>query len=227
MNEKINRILRDPYLRTAVVGAVCFGIGYWLGKRDRTIARTIPVPDHPFIKETLTDRIEDEKGNTVVLVEETREFTVEEAEEELGVLPVDEQGSMAIISAMREDDWDWEAEMAQRTDLEPYILTKDEFYVEENAENGYTQTTLTYYAGDDIMTDQDDKPVYNYQTITGPLRFGHGSDDQHVLYVRNDVRKAEYEILYEPGLYSVMVLGLDYEEEPNNLKHSFRMRPED
>lgn len=128
-----------------------------------------------------------------------------------GNLDVEEEPVVTeSVFAGDDDDWNFELEMMQRSATEPYILHKDEFYAEEK---GYTQTTLTYYDGDQIMADQEDAPIYNHEKVTGPLRFGHGSGDKNVVYVRNDRLKAEYEILYDSGLFSVEVLGLDI---PNN-----------
>lgn len=116
------------------------------------------------------------------------------------------------IFAADDDDWNSELEMMSRSTTAPYILHKDEFYAEEK---GYTQNTLTYYAGDEIMADEEEAPIYNHEKVTGPLKFGHGSGDQNVVYIRNDRLKAEYEILLDSGLYSEEVLGLDI---PNNAR---------
>ncbi len=86
---------------------------------------------------------------------------------------------------------------------------------------------MTYYAGDNIMNnDEEESPMYNHDGITGPLRFGHGSDDPNVVYIRNDKRKVEYEILYDPGLYSEEVLGLEIEnnQRAKDIKHSNNRR---
>jgi hypothetical protein len=116
------------------------------------------------------------------------------------------------------DPWDYDEEVAKRTEDAPYILHRDEFYAEEK---GYIQVTLTYYEGDNVMTDEDDSPVYNYEVVVGPLKFGHGCDDPNVFHVRNDTREAEYEILRDRGFYSIEVLGLEHEKstDPNEEKH--------
>lgn len=121
--------------------------------------------------------------------------------------------------AVDDDDWNYESEVRNRTEVMPYILHKDEFYADEKE---YSQITLTYYAGDNILVDEDDTPVYNHERVVGPMRFGHGSADPNVFYVRNDVRKAEYEILRDSGLYSVEVLGLEIEnnQRVRDLRHS-------
>lgn len=127
-----------------------------------------------------------------------------------------------------EDVWDQEAEEATRTTAAPYVIHKDEYWREEM---DYTQTTLTYYEGDNILVDQEDVPIYSFPAIVGDLKFGHGSQDQNVFYVRNDALKAEYEIIKDRGRYEVIILGMQAEEEAerSSLRHSSlpRFRPDD
>lgn len=133
-----------------------------------------------------------------------------------------EEESVVNIFASEDTEWNQEAEEASRQNAtEPYVISKDEFYSDEL---GYTQTTLTYYQGDDILVDQEDIPVYNYTATIGELKFGHGSQDANVFFVRNDKNKAEYEIIRDRGHYSVEVLGLEAEAQTERaqLKHSLR-----
>lgn len=279
MNENLNKILRHPAVAPAFAGAICFGIGYALGKKNRIVARTIPsktdiwegravdpfdmphedpigrinwvTPDGSPVGEDDISRIfkqlkDEEQPAKVIFVENDDNplytgvkvdsfengFVVsgtnyEKVKETQVETMVNEDGDGLTVFESTDEVWVWETEIAGRTTLEPYILHKDEFYGEETED--YTQTTLTYYAGDDILVDQDDKPVYNYHSVVGPLRFGHGSDQEGVFYVRNDKLKAEYEVVHDDGLYSVEVLGLEIEENDRvkGLKHSVpRFRPE-
>ncbi len=123
------------------------------------------------------------------------------------------------IFANDDDDWNYAREVRNRTPEEPYVIHKDEFYSDEK---GYAQSTLVYYSGDNILCDEDDTPVYNHDRVTGPLLFGHGSGDPNVVHIRNDSRKSEYEILYDPGLYSQDVLGLEIEDNQRvkGIEHS-------
>lgn len=133
-----------------------------------------------------------------------------------------EEENVVNVFASEDTEWDQEAEEASRQNsTEPYVISKDEFYSDEL---GYTQTTLTYYQGDDILVDQEDIPVYNYTATIGELKFGHGSQDANVFFVRNDKNKAEYEIIRDRGHYSVEVLGLEAEAQTERaqLKHSLR-----
>ena len=115
-------------------------------------------------------------------------------------------------------NWAYEEEMKTRTEDKPYVIHRDEFYGEER---DYAQSTLTYYDGDNIMVDEEDVPVYNFEDVVGPLKFGHGTDDPNVFHVRNDRLQAEYEILHDRGHYSVEILGLESadQKDPNEEKH--------
>lgn len=117
------------------------------------------------------------------------------------------------------EGWDYEVERLRRNSTEPYVLHRDEFF---DNDTEYAQVTLTYYAGDDILADENGAPVYNRERVIGELRFGHGSDDPNVFYVRNARRRCEYEVVHDDGLYSVEVEGLDIEDNQRakDLKHS-------
>lgn len=120
------------------------------------------------------------------------------------------------------DGWDYEFERSTRTKEVPYIIHADEF---SGDEMGYeSQTTLTWYEGDHILTDSNDVPIYNPHTVVGELRFGHGSGDPSVVYIRNERLEAEYEVLLDPGSYEVIVLGgasdIEAEYEGSDLRHS-------
>jgi len=123
------------------------------------------------------------------------------------------------VFAQTDDDWNLRKEVASRVNKNIYILHRDEFYEDEMS---FTQVTLTYYEGDNIVCDEDDTPIYNYQAVIGEMNFGHGSGDPNVFYVRNLKLKAEYEIVKDEGHYSVEVLGLEIENEARvqDLRHS-------
>lgn len=124
-----------------------------------------------------------------------------------------------------EDEWDMEEELAARTPEKPYTLHVEEFL---NDERGFAQTTLTYFVGDDILTDDKDVPIYNKQDVVGDLVFGHGSNDANVVYIRNEKLKAEFEVLRDSGKYEQVILGIEADEEYSrrDLKHAHfpRMR---
>jgi hypothetical protein len=79
-----------------------------------------------------------------------------------------------------------------------------------------------YFAGDNILCDDKNVPIYNHDSVTGALRFGHGSKDPNVVYVRNPDLQAEYEVVRDRGYFQVEVLGAVLEEayEEQELRHS-------
>jgi hypothetical protein len=99
-----------------------------------------------------------------------------------------------------------------------------------NNEMDYNQETLTYYKGDDIVADQSDTPIYNHSGLMGDLKFGHGSGDANVVYIRNDSIQMEWEVLLHEGSFEVEVVGLqverEYEESDIKHAHERRFRPD-
>lgn len=124
------------------------------------------------------------------------------------------------VVILNHDDrgWDYEEELSTRDPMAPYVIHQEEFI---NDEMGYHQETLSYYAGDDIMADTDDTPIYNYSGLMGELKFGHGSRDPNVVYIRNEAIHMEWEVLLNPDAFSEEVLGLALEKDnENDLRHS-------
>lgn len=125
-----------------------------------------------------------------------------------------------IFKDNSDGDWDYTAELPGRGKDFPYIIHHDEYYANEM---DCTHTTLTYYKGDDILVDEDDAPIYSYARIVGELKFGHGSKDPSIVYVRNELLGAEYEVILDHGFFQIEVLGQQLEDDlGKDVKHSVR-----
>jgi hypothetical protein len=114
--------------------------------------------------------------------------------------------------------WDYAVEVRNRNEDEPYILHVNEFRTNER---DWSQTTLTYYEGDDTLSDERDGVIENQDETIGiknMWRFGHGSEDPSIFFVRNSRLELEIEVIHHPGKYAIEVQG--YEEDRNDLKHS-------
>lgn len=117
-------------------------------------------------------------------------------------------------------EWDYGIEIAHRTPEAPYIISVDEFFGEEK---GYRQSNATYYRGDDILADEQDTPIYGHDRLLGELRFGHGSNDKNVVYVRNEQTQQEWEVILHTGKFEEEVMGLSQDREIEaELRHSER-----
>jgi hypothetical protein len=121
------------------------------------------------------------------------------------------------------EGFDLAEELTKRDPDIPYVISKDEYF--EN-EGDLPQTSLTYYAGDEILADDRDEVIDNVEALVGEknlARFGHGSDDKNLVYIRNERIGAEYEIAYSGGKYSDEVHGfIEHSDRPVNRR--FRLK---
>lgn len=124
-----------------------------------------------------------------------------------------------VFPVSEDEDWDYAEELKHRVEDHPYIIHRDEFFSNESE---HRQCSLTYYRSDNILCDEQDVPVYNPDKVVGPLIFGHGSGDPNIVYIRNDVLSAEYEVILEEGFYQTEVLGHEIEDGLGEVKHSIQ-----
>jgi len=116
--------------------------------------------------------------------------------------------------------WVQADEELERRNGVPYIISHDEFY---NNEWEFEEGQLTYYEGDDTLTDSRDEPIPQQYATVGELtleKFGHGSNDPNIVYVCNEKMEMIFEICRSNKSYAVDVLG--YEDKETELKHSDR-----
>ena len=205
-------IVEVKHVKAVLAGGIAIGIGIYIDRRrnkkmvgDFVILDTEPVLD----------------SEPDILEEETHEMVDNDVEEVYEDIPIDEITSASVVNVFTNSDdaWDEEYEATQRIDGEPYIIRVDTFM--EN-EFSWTKDTLTYYQGDDILADNMNTPVYGHKQLVGPLRFGHGSGDKNVGFVRNPALHREWEILLDTGKFETEVLGYDMVEEieKDEIKHS-------
>lgn len=108
-------------------------------------------------------------------------------------------------------DWDWDVEKALRKEGGTYVIHKDEYGETDNNE-----VTLSYYAGDDILCDQQDRIVDDQRRLVGDSldKFGHGSHDRNVVYVRNEELEIDMEVIKSDKTYAEEVHGFKHEDPP-------------
>jgi hypothetical protein len=115
---------------------------------------------------------------------------------------------------LKDENWDAEAEEARRDPAIPYVISHTEFM-----ENTYEhdQATLTYYEGDDVLCEGDGSVIFETEKIVGDNlgRFGHGSGQPNIVYIRNEVTEADYEVVRNTGEYTDIVHGLRHSAQPN------------
>lgn len=88
-------------------------------------------------------------------------------------------------------------EVEQMSIDRPYVISPDEY-----GEIGYEEIELTYYA-DEVLADDQNELVEDVDDVVGLdslKHFGEFEDDS--VHVRNDARRADYEILLDSRTYA-------------------------
>ena len=111
------------------------------------------------------------------------------------------------------DTWDQEAEeeLRKANPGKPYIISEGEYAESE----GFAQSTLTYYAGDETLADERDQHIPNIDQTVGLenlRRFGHGTGDARTVFIRNERLRLDFEVLLSDGKYAHEVLGLQHSD---------------
>ena len=82
----------------------------------------------------------------------------------------------------------------------PYVISPDEF-----DEKGYDTITL-FYTADGVVIDTENKIIKDYEDLIGPDAldtFGEYEDDS--VFVRDDEKQIDYEVLLDPREYEVII----------------------
>lgn len=126
-----------------------------------------------------------------------------------------------------EYEWDYQKELRKRSPDVPYVIHYD-----ERNEMEYQVVTLTYYDGDDVLCNSRDEIVDpdDRDNVVGENnlnRFGHGSNDPVVVYIRNDVMELVYEVVKSPNKFSEEVHGFQHDGYGNRNLERMRARERD
>ena len=236
VTRRINPVGVKYFLGGLAVGAV---VGFYIGYRLRQAklreeAYTEAEKDVAKIKEYYSSKLiaaegQEAKKNLVDIIEERGYSTHTDREGPTTVL-TDEQmrplpAPVPIIEAPREvpleelivaeedkavlDVWNFPKELESRNPEHPYVIHQSEL-----GETRYDHVTYTYYELDDVLCDEDDTPLTHSDIVVGQnnLKWGHGSDDIDVVFVRNDKLELDMEICRSHKSYEEEVLGHEHDE---------------
>jgi hypothetical protein len=170
-----------------------------------------PKPDLEKITENLKERAKAE------LISEGEGYVQPVTQEDIEELQEREEAEQEEINAFVDlPPWNYDKELASRNGDKPFITHLEEYQQSECSH----QITITYFEGDDVLVDEADEVISKKDEVVGMenlTKFGYGSNDLNVVYVRNPKLDIEYEILRHQGHYAKEILGL--EEDPS-LEHS-------
>lgn len=111
--------------------------------------------------------------------------------------------------------WDYEAERARRSPHKPYVISR----AEKDEEQVYDLVTFTYYEADDVLCNERDDVIGEdvRDSMIGESnlnRFGHGSDDPHIVFIRNDRLEMVIELVHSEQSYAEEVHGFQHSDTP-------------
>ena len=120
-----------------------------------------------------------------------------------------------------DEDFIKEREIENKPKEKPYLIHMDAFTGDDDIhyQSEYSHISLDYFAGDNKVTlmdtnellDNPDKVLgYDWRLHFGDEKFGY---DENTVYVRNDVRRVDYEIVRDKGYYCQIILGIDPPDE--------------
>jgi hypothetical protein len=123
------------------------------------------------------------------------------------------EGDLSVVPRPTDNGWNYNEEFAMRRAGKPYVIHEDEF-TNDNLPS-HSVTTYSYYQKDGVLADEDGSRIQNAHELVGNAlsRFGHGSSDPNVVFVRNDVLQLQVEITRLPdSSYEQRVEGLQHDK---------------
>lgn len=221
-----------------ILGLAAGAVGYFVGKKwterkYEDILATLEVAYDEQTQELYEDIVEDEGYNLPDVEGEALRpddlpqaevdiLTQEAVREEIEALEEFEANGVTqheplepAIQIVKEDpdpSWDWDKELPAREELTAYVIHEDEFMYNES---GFEQISLTYFAEDSVLVDDQDQPIPAVDPVIGEgtlQRFGDGCGDENTVFARNERLSVEYEITRDPGSYRDMFLGLQHSD---------------
>lgn len=106
---------------------------------------------------------------------------------------------------------DFGSDEEEKTVLEadPYVIPPEQFGDDED----YEQISLTYYA-DGVLADENDEVIEDAEDAIGIDSLNHfGEYEDDSVFVRNDTRKCDYEILLDQRTYSEVAEDMPHQME--------------
>lgn len=109
----------------------------------------------------------------------------------------------------RYSDFGSEEEEEPVSEAGPYVIPPEQFGDDEE----YEQISLTYYA-DGVLADENDEVIEDVEDAVGIDSLNHfGEYEDDSVFVRNDARKCDYEILLDQRTYSEVVEDMPHQME--------------
>jgi hypothetical protein len=95
----------------------------------------------------------------------------------------------------------------ERSEEEPYVVSIAEW---SNDEEDFDKITVRYFEEDTTLVEELRSETLPLESVgeSNLLRFGVGSQDESIVYVRNEMLKIDFEVIRDEGSYTATVLGI-------------------
>lgn len=123
-------------------------------------------------------------------------------------------GEIAVVTDApedeeQEDEGDENAQFIPRRHPDrPYVIPES-FY--DSDEGDFKKVNLVYFEEDGVLMAEDETLVPDQEGTVGKEnlhRFGVGSNDRNTVYIRNEKRKADFEVIRDKRSYTEVVHGV-------------------
>jgi len=182
--------------------------------RDHYLKKTVAAEPKPPVEVVVEERRYDEAEQRAI-DEANAKFPAEEETEVISTNSRVVQES-SQVNVFNTETWDYATEVKSRKSDVPYIIHVDEF---RQNEPEHQQLTYTYYEQDDILADIRNTQIDDMDAVIGLGnlgRWGHGSNDENIVYVRNEELSLDIEILRDRGSFA--------DEPTKTIRHSYDRR---
>lgn len=186
------------------VGAAIGSFSAWLyaKKHYEKIANDEIRSMREYFRRREKELLEDDTGEEAEETEDEPESSKEENDKGIYSNIIKESGYVRYSKSSNRDDSE-EKDEKDNVDDEPYVIRPDLF----DTLDDYESMTLTYYA-DGVLADMFDVPIDNPDTLVGTDFvdcFNADEVDGDVVYVRNERKKTDFEIIEDLRNYSDMM----------------------
>ena len=103
----------------------------------------------------------------------------------------------------------------------PYLISVDEF-MDDLPEEGWSRISITYFEGDDILCDEREVVIPQVENVVGVAsltQFGVQSNDENIVYVRNERLMSDFEVTKDERKFMEVVYNL---KQPKESKRKMR-----
>jgi hypothetical protein len=111
----------------------------------------------------------------------------------------------------------------QRDTERPYVVDITEYM---DVPDGFEQIAVTFYAGDNVLGDDNDEPISDLELTVGTdnlALFGASDPEQpHIVLIRNEKLKTDFEVSHSDKKFAHEVLGFQHANEIPTIR---RKRP--